>query len=218
MWLVMSNGRKIANNTYSGELYRTSGPPFSAVPFNPSQVQKMQVGTATLRFSDAGNGTLAATVNGVTVNKSITRQIFGAPVPTCTAGGSAGAQPNYQDLWWNSPAGSESGWGMNITHQGDILFVTWFTYAANGRGMWLVGSSVAKTGNGTYSGKLYRTTGPPFNAAPWNPASVAKSEVGTVTLAFSDANHGVLSYNVSGIAQEKNITRQSFATPATVCR
>lgn len=218
MWLVMSNGRRTATNTFSGELHRTTGPAFNAMPFLPSQVQKTLVGNATLTFTDASNGTLAATVNGVTINKPITRQVFAAPMPTCTAGGAAGSAPNYQDLWWNAPAGSESGWGVNVTHQGDILFVTWFTYEANGRGMWLVGSNVARTGNGIYSGKLYRTIGPPFNASSWNPAQVVKTEVGTVTLAFGSANGGTLSYTVSGVSQSKNITRQSFATPATVCR
>src|SRR6185312_17220634 len=33
----------------------------------------------------------------------------------------AAAAPNYQGLWWASPAGSESGWGINFAHQGDII-------------------------------------------------------------------------------------------------
>ncbi len=37
------------------------------------------------------------------------------------------AVTNYQGLWWNAPAGSESGWGINFAHQGDTLFATWFT-------------------------------------------------------------------------------------------
>lgn len=45
---------------------------------------------------------------------------------------------NFQALWYRSPAESESGWGVNITHQGNILFATWFTYDRQGTGMWLV--------------------------------------------------------------------------------
>ena len=41
------------------------------------------------------------------------------------AGGSA---PNYQGIWWNSPATSEDGWGINFAHQGDTIFASWFTY------------------------------------------------------------------------------------------
>ena len=36
-----------------------------------------------LRFSDGNNGTLTYTYNGVTVTKSITRQLFSSPVPAC---------------------------------------------------------------------------------------------------------------------------------------
>ncbi len=54
--------------------------------------------------------------------------------------------PNYQGLWWNAPAGSESGWGINFAHQGDTIFASWFTYDVNGHGWWLV-MTAQKTGN-----------------------------------------------------------------------
>ncbi|HEX4782635.1 MAG TPA: hypothetical protein VH301_17895, partial [Usitatibacter sp.] len=56
-------------------------------------------------------------------------------MPQNFAGQSGTIQPsadsgpfNVQGLWWRSPAGSESGWGVNITHQSNTLFATWFTY------------------------------------------------------------------------------------------
>ncbi|MHB8494372.1 MAG: hypothetical protein ACYDDG_07340, partial [Casimicrobiaceae bacterium] len=45
--------------------------------------------------------------------------------------------PNYQGLWWAAPAGSESGWGINFAHQGNIIFATWFTYDTTGKAWWL---------------------------------------------------------------------------------
>mgnify|MGYP001797017603 CR=1 FL=1 len=42
-----------------------------------------------------------------------------------TAQAQVTTSPNYTALWWN-PA--ESGWGMNLTHQGSIMFSTVFTY------------------------------------------------------------------------------------------
>jgi YVTN family beta-propeller protein len=218
MWLVMPNGRLSGANTFSGEIYRTTGPPYTSVPFDPALVQKVQVGSGTLTFTDANNGRFVATVNGVSLDKSITRQAFGAPMPVCAVGGPAGPMPSYQDLWWGSPAGSESGWGVNLAHQGNILFVTWFTYAADGRGMWLVGPDVRQTGNATFAGKLYRTTGPAFNAKPWSPALVGKTEVGSIQFTFSGDNAGMMTSTVGGVTLSKSITRQSFATPPTVCR
>ena len=218
MWLVMSNGARTGDNTYSGALYRTTGPPLASTPFDPSRVGYTAVGQLSLAFSDSNTGTLTATVNGSQVVKPITRMIFAAPVPSCTIGGASGAAPNYQDLWWRSPAGSESGWGVNLTHQGDVIFATWFTYGPDGRGMWLSASDAVKVGNGIYSGTLYRTTGPPFNAEPWNSSAVTRTAAGIVTFTFGDANNGVMAYTVEGVSQNKPITRMVFANPPTVCR
>src|SRR5947199_3365869 len=63
----------------------------------------------------------------------------------------------YQGLWWN-PA--ESGWGLNTTHQGSILFATLFVYDSDGQPLWLVASGLMDMGEYTYSGQPYRTNGP----------------------------------------------------------
>jgi hypothetical protein len=216
MWLVMSHGAKTGDSTYSGPLYRTTGPAFSAIPWDQSQVVATPVGTATFTFSDPNNGTFAYTVNSVTQSKPIAREIFASPAPTCIAG-SAPSATNFQDLWWHSPDNSESGWGINITHQGDILFATWFTYDANGKGLWLVMSNGAKTAPGSYTGALYRTTGTPFSA-PWDPSQFAFTQAGTATFAFTDASNGTFTYSVDGIAQSKAITREVFVPGVvTVC-
>jgi hypothetical protein len=216
MWLVMSNGNKTANNTYAGALYRTTGPSFDATPFNPAQVVLTPVGSATLTFVDENSGTFAYTVGSVSQSKAIIRLAYSSPVATCVSGGSAGASPNYQDLWWRT-GGTESGWGVNITHQGDILFATWFTYGADGRGRWVVMSDGHLASPRTYTGALYRTTGPAFNAVPWSLAQVANTQVGTGTFNFTDANNGTFAYTLDGVSQTKPITRLVYATPATVC-
>jgi len=217
LWLVMSDGAKTGGNTYSGTLYRTTGPAFDASPWDPSKVTATAVGSATFAFGGANDGTFTYTVSGVTQSKAITRQIFANPVPTCVAAETLAASSNYSDLWWRSPAGSESGWGVNVTHQGDTLFATWFTYDADGKGLWLVMSNGAKTGPGTYSGALYRTTGPAFSATPWDPLQVGVTQVGTATFTFADASDGTFAYTVGGVSQSKPITRQVYAAPATVC-
>jgi hypothetical protein len=216
LWLVMSNGVKTAANTYSGTFYRTTGPAFGAGAFNSAQVNATAVGSATFAFSDANNGTFTATVNGNTIAKPITRQVYQPSVPACTAGGNAAASSNYQDLWWNA-GGTESGWGMNVTHQGDLLFVTWFTYDASGKGMWLVASNVARTGNGTYAGRLYRTTGPAYHAASFDPSRVAASDVGSIAFSFANGAAGSFTATVNGVTVSKSIVREVFDTPATVC-
>jgi hypothetical protein len=215
MWLVGPEVRRTSGNTYAGTLYRTTGPAFSAVPFGAVAVNA--VGATTLDFSGASSGTFTYTVNGVTQSKAITRQIFDTP-PVCGAGGAAAATPNFTDLWYRAPAESEPGWGVSLTHQAEILFAAWFTYDATGRGMWVVGPRLERTTGNTFQGPLYRTTGPAFNANPWNPAGVAVTQVGTASFAFSDASTGAFNYTLEGVAQSKAITRQGFGTPPTICR
>jgi hypothetical protein len=213
----MSNGARNGDNSYFGELHRTTGPPPGA-PFDPAKVSTTRVGAATLSFSDAANGNLTAVVDGVSISKKLTRQVFANPQPVCALGATHASPPNYQDLWWRSPAGSESGWGVNIAHQGDVLFVTWFTYGADGRGTWFVGSDVRKTGSGSYAGTLYTTSGPPVGAMPWDPARVTRVPAGSVSFAFSDATTGTMVATAGGITVTKPITRQVFASPTTMCR
>jgi predicted AlkP superfamily pyrophosphatase or phosphodiesterase len=89
-------------------------------------------------------------------------------------------------MWWNP---LESGWGIDVAHQGDVIFATWFTHDANGKA-WYLSMTAAKTGLDTYSGTLYRTSGPPLDAVRFDAARVQRVEVGTGTLSFSDANNG----------------------------
>jgi uncharacterized delta-60 repeat protein len=215
-WLAMTAARS-DDGSFSGALYETHGPAFTATPFNPAAVMPAQVGSARIRFTDDSNATFTYTVNEVTREKQITRQVFGT-LPTCEWG----TQPNlalatqYQDLWWNAPAGSESGWGVNLTQQGNIIFGTWFTYGTDGAPMWLSVTANA-TGARSFSGPLYRTRGPAYNAQPFNPASVVATAVGTASFSFTDGNAGTFAYSVDGISQSKSITRQVFRPPGTVC-
>jgi hypothetical protein len=120
---------------------------------------------------------------------------------------------SYQGLWWNAPAGSEAGWGLNVAHQGDLIFATWFTYDLTGKAWWLV-MTAEKTANNTYAGKLYQATGPAFDSVPFPPIGSSGGAIGSVvgdaTLTFSDLNNGAFAYTVNGISQIKSITRQVF--------
>ncbi|MEP7083843.1 MAG: hypothetical protein ABI854_03825 [Betaproteobacteria bacterium] len=216
-WLVMT-ADKTAPSTYAGTLYQTTGPAFDAVPFDAARVAATAVGTGTLQFSDGDHGTFAYTVNGTAQTKSITHQVFGA-LPTCTFGGQTDltTATNYQDLWWKAPAGSEAGWGINFTQQGDVIFATWFTYGADGKPMWL-SVTANRTATATFQGDLYRTTGPPFSAVPFAPAAVTATKVGSATLTFTSGNAGSFVYTVGSISQTKPIERQVFRPPGTVCR
>jgi hypothetical protein len=222
MWLLVSEAREAFGQTYAGKLYRSTGPAFDSVPFDPAQVRLTELGMAYIDFSDASNGTFrydfipgGPFLPQYSKTKPITRMVFDARVPVCSAGPAAGTR-TYQDLWWAAPAGFESGWGVNLTHQGDILFMTWFTYDASGRGMWIVGSRLEKNASGAYTGPLYRTRGPMLTSSPW-PPSLTYTQVGTGTFTFPDPDHGTFAYTVDGKSQSKAIVRMQFAAPLTTC-
>lgn len=217
LWLVMSGGVMQSDGlTFAGDLYRTTGPAFNAVPFTPIGPSNLsKVGTMTVAFSE-GAARLTYTVNGVQVSKSVQRQVYGARSANCMpASGARTTSTNYQDLWWN-PA--ESGWGINITHQGDTLFATLFTYDATGRDLWLVMSGGARQSDGSYLGDLYRTVGSPFNASPAVPLVGADlTRVGTMRLRFSDGENGTLTYTINDASVTKAIVRQVFSSPVSTC-
>jgi hypothetical protein len=210
--------QKVATNVYAGDVFTTTGPAFSAVPFDPGQVTETVVGTVTLTFFLGGNAYFAYTVNGIAQSKYITRQLFAEPVPTCVWGAQADLAfaTNYQDLWWRFPASSESGWGINLTQQGNLIVATWFTYGADGKPLWFI-AVAEQTGAKTFAGPISSVTGPPFNAVPFDPANVVETVVGNVTFTFVDGNRGTFAYTVNGVSQVKEITRQVFAPPGTVC-
>jgi len=223
LWfIVLAN--QTAPNAFSGPVSTVTGPPFNAVPFDPALVAETVVGSASITFAaDGGSATFAYTVKDVMQTKEIIRQEFASPVPGCTWG----AQPNlslatnFQDLWWAAPPGSESGWGINFAHQGDVIFATWFTYDPAGKPLWFI-VLANKSAPGVYHGAVSTVTGPPFDSVPFDPAVVVETVVGDATLTFLDGNHAVFAYTVtlggSTTQQSKSITRQVFTDPGTVCK
>jgi serine protease len=146
-------------------------------------------------------------------------------LPVCTSGSSSNlaVATNYQDVWW-APAGvGESGWGVNFTHQGDVIFATWFTYDLDGTPLWL-SATAPKIATGVYSGTLVRTTGPAYNAVLFDSRSVMRTPVGTLTLTFGDGDHATFAYSVTlgtppeTVTQTKQLTRLVFRAPGTVCQ
>jgi len=222
-WLAMT-ASKTGGNRYEGTLYQTSGPPFNVLPFFPSAVHATAVGSGTLTFSDADNGTFAYVVNGIRQTKSITRQVFG-PVPVCAWNASPvpSFASNFQDIWWAAAGTGETGWGLHFTHQGDIIFATWFTYDFDGSPLWL-SATVQKSAPGVYTGALYRTTGPAFGTVPFDPAKVVRTPVGDATLAFGNGDDATFAYTVKlgspavTVTQTKQLSRLVFRDPGTVCR
>ena len=105
---------------------------------------------------------------------------------------------------WNP---NESGWGMQIVQGGDAAFATLFVYDANGLPTFYTAtlSLVAAT---TWAGTLYRTTGPYFGAASFDPALLNARKVGTLTFTRTSSDEATLQYVVDGIPVSKIVRRE----------
>lgn len=120
-------------------------------------------------------------------------------------------QHDGNDLWI---APDESGWGLNLFHQGDTLFASLFVYGPDGKARWYTGSSLVGDDGGplhdrpaVYSGALYESSGPPVGA-PFDPARVTRRQVGTMSVelgrekldaALPIRDYAYLSYDVDGV-------------------
>lgn len=116
---------------------------------------------------------------------------------------------DLSDLWWNE---NEAGWGVNVNHQREVVFLTFFIYGADGRGSWYTGqaSHTGQDARGAliFSGSMYAFSGP-SNGTVFNPGSVVGRTAGTMTFtAFLDS--ATLSYTIDGVVVNKFVTRQTF--------
>ncbi len=182
----------------SGEIYQVSGGTPPTAPWNGAAKVVSSVGTGTLTFADADNGTLNFILNGAAGSRAVSRQVF--------ATGSAAPAVDYTDLWWNA---NESGWGLALTQQFGTIFATWYTYDAAGKSIWCVASNCVVAGSGC-SGEVYQVSGGTPLTAAWNGAGKTVAAVGTVTFAFTDAGNGSMTYSINGVTGNRLITRQVF--------
>src|SRR5258705_1327553 len=121
--------------------------------------------------------------------------------------------PDASDLWWNS---NESGWGVNIIQQANVLFATFFVYGSDARPRWFVAPDTRCPGTPTdmqmvCAGALYETTGPLVTSGTFNASAVTRRQVGTFTFLYSRQNSGIVSYTVDGLVTSKDVRRQTWA-------
>ncbi|HEX4779836.1 MAG TPA: hypothetical protein VH301_03725 [Usitatibacter sp.] len=166
------------------------------------------VGYGTTSASMIGSGTYegAVSVNGAS---------------GCSAALLAGAAPvspaALSGLWWNP---DESGWGIGFLQRRNVIFGAWYTYDSAGKPKWYVASNCAlpsgTTGtNGTCTGTLYQVSGPTFFGSNFTPGLEQVAAVGSLTVAFANANSATMTYSVNGQGRTVPIVRQAFQSGST---
>lgn len=118
---------------------------------------------------------------------------------------------NYSDIWWN-PA--ESGWGVTIADHETDLFAVWYTYDVDGSPLWFsVSGGVFGPGRSTFTGDLYRSTGPAY-IGTFDPAAVTRTKVGTASFQFTSSSTATVTWTVNGVMIIKQIQRYPFGNAA----
>jgi hypothetical protein len=112
--------------------------------------------------------------------------------PTNFAGttGLIGALPGPQTGWWWNPA--ESGRGFFIERRGQNLFFAAYLYADTGRATWTIAAGPMASPT-TFQASLLAFTGGQTLTGPYQSPTPAPS-LGTLTLSFTDATHGTLTW------------------------
>jgi len=146
--------------------------------------------------------------------------VFGAsPCSTALLASAAPLSPaGLSGMWWNP---SESGWGIGFVQRRNVVFGAWYTYDSVGKPKWYVASNCTlpegNTGtSGTCTGTLYQVSGPTFFGAQFNPALRQVSTVGTLSIAFQDANTAMMTWVVNGQSRTVPIVREAFWTGTTL--
>ena len=202
---MIPGGTFTGNRRYfSGDVYSTTGPCYSASAFDPALVRATRVGSATLDFAPpdlpSGWARFSGAINTTSWSRAITRQAFGNASP--------GWGSDYTDIWWNA---AESGWGLALSQHGNNVFGVLFTYDCDGSPLFVALPSVAFADPSRFSGDLYttRSAGSWWGSVAFDPADVTATRVGSATLAFTGIT-GDFSATINGAARRRTIVPQPF--------
>ncbi|MGE5094225.1 MAG: hypothetical protein ACM3SO_03745 [Betaproteobacteria bacterium] len=199
-WFVMPGGAWNDGKTaFTGALYRPHGTPFSAYDATKFAVGEA-IGRATFTFMGGNTIALDYTVDGSSGHKMLSRQLFGTQDTTALP-------EDHGDMWWGGPG--QDGWGLALLQQYRTLFGVWFTYDASGAPTWFVMPSGYWSDAATYEGRLYRTTGSPWSAARYDPATFHSVDAGPFRLHFA-GDGATLGYSIDGRSGTLALGRQPF--------
>lgn len=205
-----------APQTFNGLYYKTTGIPALDTctrcgdpPLFPERVVATELGSAGFVFNPDGTATFMTPTSSLG-SKSIVPEVFASTESSCSDR-AASSSPRYQGFWANA---NESGWGLYLAHQSDVIFGIWLTYAPNGNALWY-SMPLRKGEDESYSGSIFFSTGPSFDDPLYDASRVGTMEVGSARITFDDGNNAHLAYNLPGLyAGVRDVARLVFSEAA----
>lgn len=121
--------------------------------------------------------------------------------------------PLKSGTWWKS---SETGWGLTVFDQGNVLAPTWFTFDADGEPTWFIVGGAFLQSDGSYRGDLLRFTGTRYDQIS-GPAATSATSIGNVVLRYSGERALQFQYTADGVTQSKALERFPFGARDFSC-
>jgi len=115
--------------------------------------------------------------------------------------------------WWLD---AESGWGLSIFDQGNVIVPAWFTYDTDGEPTWFFVPGAFPQADGSFRGDLQRLSGVRFDQIS-GPATSNTQTIGSATFRFLGDDVLEFAYTVSGVTQSKRMTRFPFGARTFSC-
>jgi hypothetical protein len=215
-WFLAPSASLQPDGSYLSPILRFTGVPFAQILGNAAD-PSAQLGTTRLRFIGNDGLNFQYTIGALTQTKSLVKFPFGTRDIVCQPSPSASraTATNYSDLW-ASPG--SNGWGVHISHVGDALFASWYTYDTDREAIYHIASMTRQSGN-NFSGPVVRqvngTPYPQINGA--TATGGAPSVIGTASLSFSNGENANFNYSIGAAVQSKPLQRVVFSTTPTVC-
>jgi hypothetical protein len=120
---VAFSGASGGGETYSGDLFTTTGPPLGT-PFDPNAVVATAVGNFTFRGNADGTASISYTVNGTPVSKDVVRQTWRANAIAATQyyGATSYTRSGCSNPSMNGPQNDRATYTLTITSATFTLF------------------------------------------------------------------------------------------------
>ena len=196
MWAVMPSGTWDSTHTMlTGAVFTPRGTPFFSYDASHFDVGAA-AGSVTITFQDYNAAIVDYSIGGASGRKYVAREPFGSG-PSMFRDSS--------DLWWGGMA--QNGWGLTVMQQASTLFSVWFTYDADGNGIWYVMPGGSWTSDTTYEGHVYRTKGTAWGS--YDPKKLEVTDVGTYRMVVTGTGMS-FEYSVDGHAGTVPLSREAF--------
>ena len=192
-----------AGNSCAGKLYTYTGTPLAQIT-GPANTTAIESGTGSIVVTSSNRLSLSYSIGTVSQTKSDLEPqslVAANQVPFCSLQTPTGANfraglTNYTDQWWGGP--NASGWGIQISHQGNQAFAGWYSYSPQGKASWLTLQGVQDAANAKrFTGSIFQiATGTPFPQINGPISPTANVAVGTFEFNFTDGQRGVFTYSI----------------------